>query len=75
MMMTSLDTLDIDIGGGITSNPAVLFGANPMNPAINTSMTLASNATSNSDEYTRCARCGYGGCDVRFLACGCAFHA
>ncbi len=72
MMMSSLDTLDIDIGGGITSNPAALF-----NPAMNSvsTMNLASNVTSNSDEYTRCARCAYGGCDVRFMSCGCAFHA
>ncbi len=72
MMMSSLDTLDIDIGGGITSNPGVLFGTPQMNPAMNTTMNMASNS---SDEYTRCSRCGYGGCDVRFSACGCAFHA
>lgn len=59
MMMSTLDTLDIDIGGGITSNPGVLFG--------NTAM--------NSDEYARCNRCGYGGCDVRFVGCGCTMHA
>lgn len=59
MMMSTLDTLDIDIGGGITSNPGVLFG----------------NTTMNSDEYARCNRCGYGGCDVRFVGCGCTMHA
>jgi hypothetical protein len=57
--MSTLDTLDIDIGGGITSNPAVLFG----------------NTVTNSDEYARCNRCGYGGCDVRFVGCGCTMHA
>eukprot|EP00537_Pseudo-nitzschia_pungens_P002866 CAMPEP_0172367172 /NCGR_PEP_ID=MMETSP1060-20121228/19420_1 /TAXON_ID=37318 /ORGANISM="Pseudo-nitzschia pungens, Strain cf. cingulata" /LENGTH=714 /DNA_ID=CAMNT_0013091311 /DNA_START=142 /DNA_END=2286 /DNA_ORIENTATION=- len=53
--MTTLDTLDIDIG----SNPSALFG----------------NTVINSDDYARCARCGYGGCDVRFQGCGCAMHA
>eukprot|EP00535_Pseudo-nitzschia_heimii_P005978 CAMPEP_0197179030 /NCGR_PEP_ID=MMETSP1423-20130617/4109_1 /TAXON_ID=476441 /ORGANISM="Pseudo-nitzschia heimii, Strain UNC1101" /LENGTH=718 /DNA_ID=CAMNT_0042628875 /DNA_START=75 /DNA_END=2231 /DNA_ORIENTATION=+ len=57
--MSSLDTLDIDIGGGITTNPGVLFG----------------NTMINSDDYARCNRCGYGGCDVRFLGCGCTMHA
>jgi len=61
MMMSSLDILDIDIGGGMTSNPGVLFG----------------NTTTNSDECARCNRCGFGDCDVRFLGCGCgcAMHA
>lgn len=53
-MMSTLDTLDIDIGGRMTSNP---------------------NATMNSDEYARCNRCGHGGCDVRFVGCGCTMHA
>eukprot|EP00536_Pseudo-nitzschia_multiseries_P003447 jgi/Psemu1/174565/gw1.53.155.1 len=53
--MSSLDTLDMDIG----SNPAVLFG----------------NGVISSDEYARCGRCGYGGCDVRYVGCGCTMHA
>ena len=61
-MMTTLDTLDIDLGGGIISNPNVLlFGSN--------------NPTLNSDDCARCNRCGYGGCDVRFAGCGCTMHA
>jgi hypothetical protein len=62
MMMTSLDAIDLEIGGGITSNPGILFG--------NTAIT-----TMNSDEYARCNRCGYGGCDVRFVGCSCTMHA
>ena len=27
------------------------------------------------DEYVRCTRCGYGGCDVRVSGCGCTLHA
>jgi len=27
------------------------------------------------DEYVRCNRCGYGGCDVRVSGCGCTLHA
>ena len=27
------------------------------------------------DEYVRCNRCGYGGCDVRVSTCGCTLHA
>jgi hypothetical protein len=63
MMMSTLDTLDIDLGGGITSNPNVLFGNNQPTTSMN------------SDEYARCNRCGYGGCDVRFVGCGCTMHA
>lgn len=29
----------------------------------------------NGDEYVLCARCRYGGCDVRVLGCGCTVHA
>lgn len=29
----------------------------------------------NGDEYVRCNRCGYGGCDVRVASCGCTLHA
>ena len=29
----------------------------------------------NGDEYVRCKRCGYGGCDVRVSGCGCTMHA
>ncbi|KAL7556839.1 hypothetical protein ACA910_016313 [Epithemia clementina (nom. ined.)] len=27
------------------------------------------------DEYVRCNKCGYGGCDVRVAGCGCTLHA
>lgn len=27
------------------------------------------------DDYVRCARCRFGGCDVKATACGCAWHA
>jgi hypothetical protein len=27
------------------------------------------------DEYVRCTKCGYGGCDVRVTGCGCTLHA
>jgi hypothetical protein len=27
------------------------------------------------DEYVRCSRCGFGGCDVRVSGCGCTLHA
>lgn len=27
------------------------------------------------DEYVRCGRCGFGGCDVRLSPCGCTSHA
>lgn len=28
----------------------------------------------NGDEYVRCTRCGFGGCDVRVKGCGCTLH-
>ena len=28
----------------------------------------------NGDEYVRCARCSFGGCDVRVQGCGCTLH-
>ena len=45
--------------GGIPSNAAAVFGSIAMN----------------GDEYVRCNRCGYGGCDVRVSGCGCTMHA
>lgn len=27
------------------------------------------------DEYVRCNRCGFGGCDIRVSTCGCTLHA
>lgn len=30
---------------------------------------------SDGDEYVRCVKCGYGGCDVRVSGCGCTLHA
>ena len=44
--------------GVMASNPAVVFG----------------NIAMNGDEYVRCNRCGYGGCDVRVQGCGCTLH-
>jgi len=32
-------------------------------------------AAVNDDEFTPCAWCGFKGCDVRVLPCGCSFHA
>ena len=45
--------------GGVPSNAAAVFGSIAMN----------------GDEYVRCNRCGYGGCDVRVSGCGCTLHA
>lgn len=45
--------------GSISSNAAAMFGSIAMN----------------GDEYVRCNRCGYGGCDVRVGGCGCTLHA
>ncbi len=45
--------------GGIPSGAAVAFGSIAMN----------------GDEYVRCNRCGYGGCDVKVSGCGCTLHA
>jgi hypothetical protein len=45
--------------GGIPSNAAAVFGSIAMN----------------GDEYVRCNRCGFGGCDVRVSGCGCTMHA
>jgi hypothetical protein len=39
------------------------------NPAVFGSIAM------NGDEYVRCNRCGYGGCDVRVSGCGCTLHA
>ena len=33
------------------------------------------NMAMDGDEYVRCSRCGYGGCDVRVSSCGCTLHA
>ena len=31
--------------------------------------------TMDGDEYVRCNKCGYGGCDVRISGCGCTLHS
>ena len=70
IMMSSIDALDIDTGGGggLLSNPSAMYGSTVMT-------TISPMTTINSDEYARCNRCGYGGCDVRFIGCGCTMHA
>jgi hypothetical protein len=60
MMASALDALDVDLGAGLVSNSALMFGSIPMN---------------GGDEYVRCNRCGYGGCDLRLSGCGCTMHA
>src|SRR5210317_528942 len=45
--------------GVMAANPASVFG----------------NIAMNGDEYVRCNRCGFGGCDVRVQGCGCTLHA
>ena len=54
-------TLDaLDVDiSGIPSSAAAVFGSIAMN----------------GDEYVRCNRCGFGGCDVRVAGCGCTMHA
>jgi len=29
----------------------------------------------NGDEYVKCGMCGFGGCDLRIVGCGCTLHA
>jgi hypothetical protein len=49
-----------DMGfGNIPSNAVAAFGSIAMD----------------GDEYVRCTRCSYGGCDVRVSLCGCTLHA
>ncbi|KAG7350411.1 hypothetical protein IV203_009771 [Nitzschia inconspicua] len=61
MMASPLDALDEDLGAaGLVSNPGLLFG---------------NLAMSGGDEYVRCNRCGFGGCDLRVSGCGCTLHA
>jgi hypothetical protein len=45
--------------GGIPSNATDVFG----------------NIAMNGDEYVRCVRCLYGGCDLRVSGCGCTLHS
>ena len=56
-----MSELDAFVGeiGGIPPNVTSVFGSIAMN----------------GDEYVRCNRCGYGGCDVRVSGCGCTMHA
>ncbi|KAG7351645.1 hypothetical protein IV203_007693 [Nitzschia inconspicua] len=60
MMASPLDALDDDLGAaGLVSNPFLMFGHVAMS----------------GDEYVRCSRCGFGGCDLRVSGCGCTLHA
>ena len=36
---------------------------------------LGTIAMDGGDEYVRCNKCGFGGCDVRVAPCGCTLHA
>ena len=45
--------------GNIPSNATDVFG----------------NIAMNGDEYVRCVRCSYGGCDLRVAGCGCTLHS
>ena len=57
--MAALMTLDLGGTNGINSSAATVFGS----------------IVTNCDEYVRCTRCGFGGCDVRVVGCGCTLHA
>jgi hypothetical protein len=59
-------------GIGIMSSLDLLdsdIGGIASNPAVFGSIAM------NGDEYVRCNRCGFGGCDVRVSGCGCTLHA
>ena len=43
--------------------------------AINPSTMFSTNIAMNGDEYVRCSRCGFSGCDISVAGCGCRFHA
>jgi hypothetical protein len=36
--------------------------------------SFAGSIAMDGDEYVRCNRCGYGGCDIRVSTCGCTIH-
>ena len=57
--MAALMTLDLGGTNGINSSTAAVFGS----------------IATTGDEYVRCTRCGFGGCDVRVVGCGCTLHA
>ena len=48
-----------DMGFGSIPSAAAAFGSIVMD----------------GDEYVRCTKCGFGGCDVRVSICGCTMHA
>lgn len=37
--------------------------------------SFVGNLSMDGDEYVRCTKCGYGGCDARVTGCGCTLHA
>ena len=43
--------------------------------SLNPSSMFSPNIAMSGDEYVRCNRCGFGGCDIRVAGCGCRFHA
>jgi hypothetical protein len=45
--------------GSLANNAASIFGSIPLG----------------GDEFARCSRCSFGGCDVRVSGCGCNLHA
>ena len=36
---------------------------------------VVGSSTMDGDEYVRCSKCDYGGCDLRISPCGCTLHA
>jgi hypothetical protein len=41
---------------------------------IGSNVMFATSIAIHGDEFSRCARCAYGGCDVKVSGCGCTFH-
>lgn len=44
------------------------IGAMTSNSMFGTSLAI------HGEEFSRCARCAFGGCDVKVSGCGCTFH-
>ena len=64
------------VQGSLSADLSEVSMASAMQPfeSVMAPASLMGCLLANGDEYVRCSRCLFGGCDVRVEGCGCTMH-
>jgi hypothetical protein len=75
-IQNNLEKNPIIFEGSLSAELSVVYMASSMQPfeSVMAPASLMGCLLANGDEYVRCSRCLFGGCDVRVEGCGCTMH-